>query len=227
MSDVAEERKDGVEAIRHKIGEAARKLVGGDILGQSARRFVKEFTVLENTPKRNLLPKAIRAGMIAAFEGTDLTVWPEARFTVPGTNDPATDVPKSMDFVITSKDGTPECRAVAIEVKATMEFNSLAAALIEIAMMTERPEVVVTHRHKKLFSIPTANLRCFTLSCNDNQYIEPLLHVMSRQLWPDDRRRVTHHRLFLESKKAGTPRLTASLGVHEFLDDITKWCLQP
>jgi hypothetical protein len=201
-------RADGKVSIRHTICDQASALLNSCPIPLAPRleRFLKVFAELQDTRQANLLPIAVRIADGSRTGG---------------------EIVKRLDLVILSDTPVAKPRCVVVEVKATMEFNPLAAALMEFALLTE-PELIELYPRNvaEPLTFERNAVRCLTVSCNDNQDIASLYPIMARQLWPDGSRSVEHHRLFLPYRgKGATAGMSDTLGVMEFIRAVEHWCL--
>jgi hypothetical protein len=222
-------RADGKVSIRHTICDQASALLNSCPIPLAPRleRFLKVFAELQDTRQANLLPIAVRNALSSAFRGTDLRVLDEVRFRIADGSRTGGEIVKRLDLVILSDTPVAKPRCVVVEVKATMEFNPLAAALMEFALLTE-PELIELYPRNvaEPLTFERNAVRCLTVSCNDNQDIASLYPIMARQLWPDGSRSVEHHRLFLPYRgKGATAGMSDTLGVMEFIRAVEHWCL--
>ena len=177
-----------------------------------------------------LLPNAL-AKAISSLDGQHLHVLTEVQFEVPSPSPTSRPVRKKLDLVIIPRDSDSPERAVAIEIKATMEFNPLAAALVEFVLLTKSQTVPFTPRGQsgiRPWSMSSAGIKCLTLSCYDHEDIQPVLQILNRQLWPDGRT-VEHHNLFFTraSRKAVEEKSahdSVAESVRLLMRSIREWC---
>lgn len=222
-------RKKG-KPIRDSIRSLAAGWLATDDRDVALQRFFEPFARLGCTNSAMLLPNAV-ATAICSLDGHDLRVLTEVQFEVPSPSPTWSPVRKRLDLVIIPRDSDPPKRAVAIEIKATMEFNPMAAALVEFVLLTKSQMVQFIPRRQAgigPWSTSSAGIKCLTLSCYDHEDIRPVLQMMNRELWPDGRT-VEHHNLFFtrESRKAVEEMSThgsVAESVRLLMRDIRDWC---
>jgi hypothetical protein len=217
-------RADGNPPIRDTIRNLAIAQLKTHQQGE-LYSFFSVFSKLADSEHRNLLPKALADALSAAFD-SDLIVHREVPFIVPGgaPTDPA--LRKKLDVLIVPSDVTPDAGCAAIEIKATMEFNPMAAALVELVLLTYPDPIEFTIGGKNR-SFPRAKVKCMTLCCNENQDMGRLSRCLDLRLWPHQPGTLTHHALFLPHPNNTASCASKTHGVQELLAAIKLACCSP
>jgi len=180
------------------------------------------FSIHSKIPEEAKSPKvALKQALDAVFQQDQLWVLSEVPFCI-GTADNNKNQTKRLDFVLCPKTMQSPLPVVAIELKTTMEFNPLAAALMEFALLTDTDTSIFlpfSTANARYLKSSNCKIKCLTVSYFDNQDASPLLTIMQNRLWQGGQRKVHHYCLFFPSPQSSKEAIQIQ---YRYAEDIIR-----